>query len=425
MFKNRAAAAAFKERELVDLCLMQPSGKQQLSSDQRIRLSNEQEARYQRVTERGLNNKNSTDASPEDDSSALDLPDYFKDAQGVFIWKVGKGITWQKGVSESEIAAIGPDTKWVATGRNRTGRGGEYGWFEIGEEENRITILWAGSFRGKTVYGMTSKLRRDLSGRFTLFILAGGTMAAFLCFSLLAGGASLVRTVRKSRKEALQQTTFVSNVSHELKTPLTSIITRAEMLAEGRYKTDEKRNKALEIIAEEGRRMERMVTDLLDFSRLEHNRRKYNTSTFYLDEVVRHTSELMKNLFSENGLKVTVQSRCEVCADEDAVKEILENLLSNAAKYASSFGEVEVELTKNESGFYLIHVADRGKGLTKEQMKYVFDPFWRADSSTTKETGGYGIGLSIARRLARGMGGDVTVSPRSGGGLTFTLSLPC
>ncbi len=425
VFRNSAAAAASRERELVDYCMAQPLHNHQQSSESTL-----QDAKYILVTERGLGNKTQNAATtiadksktPKDD---FELSDYFKDAKGVFIWKEDKGVTWQRGLDKSEIAAIKPDLKWVATGRNRSGRSGEYGWFEIGEGRKRVAVLWAASFRGKTVYGMVSNFRRDLSGRIVLFILAGGTMAAFLCFALLAGGAALVRSIHRVHNEALQKTTFVSNVSHELKTPLTSIITRAEMLSEGRYRTEEKRSKAAGVIAEEGRRMERMVTRLLDFSRLEHNKRKYSKSVFDLADVVRSVTGMMENLFIENGLKVSIASPCEVSADKDAVKEILENLLSNAVKYASSHGSVDVMMSRNVSGSCAISVADRGPGLTAEQMKKVFEPFWRADTSTTKETGGYGIGLSIALRLARGMGGNLTVAARDGGGLIFTFSIPC
>ncbi len=407
-FRDRADAAAFRERELVDFCMMQPVPEDQMQGG-----GTQQDVRYQSVAERGMN------GGGENPESS----DYFKDAQSVFIWKEGRGITWQTGPGTNELAAIKPDMKWVATGRSRTGRGGEYGWFETGEGANRVTVLWAGSIRGKTIYGMTAKLRRDLSERFAFFMLSGFVMAAFLCFSLLAGGGAFVRAARKARNEALQKTTFVSNVSHELKTPLTSIVMRAEMLLDGRYKTDDRRKRAVMVIAEESRRMERMVSELLDFSRLEHNRRKYNNSVFDLADVVRRTAELMKELFPRGGLKISADSPCEICADEDAVKEIIENLLGNAAKYASAYGEVEITLTKSDSGKCYVRVADKGPGLAKEQMKKVFEPFWRADSSTTKSSGGYGIGLPIAIRLARGMGGDLTVAPRNGGGLIFTLSL--
>lgn len=245
--------------------------------------------------------------------------------------------------------------------------------------------------------------------------------ALLLLFAVAVG--LLVHSLRKARREALAKTTFVSCVSHELRTPLTSILLYAEMLATGRCPTEERRAKALGVIAEEAHRLDRMVAELLDFSRVERGTRTYQKTAFDLADVVRGTTERLGDRFAGHGLVVQVPEHLDIHADADTVKQILENLLTNAAKYAAADGPVEVAVT--EDGMRVrIEVADHGPGLTSAQMRHVFQAFWRADDRTTRTTNGYGLGLAIARAHARGMGGDLVVAARAGGGCVFTLELP-
>ena len=122
---------------------------------------------------------------------------------------------------------------------------------------------------------------------------------------------------------------------------------------------------------------------------------------------------------------VAADSRVPALADADAVRQIIAVLLDNAAKYAAKGGPVEVSAGVSGEGRAVLSVADRGAGMAQDALRHVFERFWRGDDATTAETGGSGLGLAIARELALGMKGDLAVARRSGGGLVFTLTLPC
>ena len=260
---------------------------------------------------------------------------------------------------------------------------------------------------------LAERVRRDLMAP-----LGGG---ALLLLAVAVG--VLFHFLRAARREALQKTTFVSNVSHELRTPLTSLLSYAEMLAAGRCRSEEKKAKALGVILDEGRRLNRMILELLDFSRLERGTRRYVMEDFDLAATVRETAERLAGRFEANGLGLALPETLTVRSDRDTVRQILENLLTNAAKYAAKDGPVDV-FAKVRDTRVKLGVSDRGPGMTRSQMKHAFDVFWRADNSTTRETGGYGIGLAVARAYARGLGGELSVEARAGGGCTFTFEFP-
>ena len=233
----------------------------------------------------------------------------------------------------------------------------------------------------------------------------------------------LVLSARRARREAALKTQFVSNYAHELKTPLASLLLRAEMLKEGRYTSEEKRLRALDVIVTEGRRLNGMVLSLLDLIRIECRQMSFAREAFDLSETTRSVAETMRPFFAANGLGVRIEGALPVCADAVRAREVLENLLSNAAKYAAAAGVVEIEAVC-EGGWAVLRVKDRGPGLTPEQIKFVFEEYWRAEESLTRETSGSGIGLFISREYARGMGGRLSVEARGGGGCVFTFALP-
>ena len=251
--------------------------------------------------------------------------------------------------------------------------------------------------------------------------MLGGVLLFLLFGSLVAGGVVLLRAARKARHDAIVKTDFISNLSHEFKTPLTTISLCAELAQENELDNEE-RHRAAGAIRREVTRLQRMVQNVLDYGRLESGRRVYSADAFDLAGLVREMADFMKGRFVNAPL--VEDGECAVFADRDAVDQILLNLFDNACKYA---GEAPVEISfgaGRSAGRRAVHVADRGPGLTAEQRRHVFDRFWRADDSTTSSTGGNGLGLCIARGLARGMGGDLNVEAREGGGCVCTRELP-
>lgn len=289
--------------------------------------------------------------------------------------------------------------------------------------DERTQDLTGVSVCGFVVDYQLAGMAQDSARKWTqmVWVLASTVSLGLLCLFAVTV-VVLLLSLRNARRDAAEKTTFVSNVSHELRTPLTSILSYAEMLLEGRCRTDEMRRKAVDKIIRQGRRLDRMVAELLDFSRLERGTRQYRMEMVDAEEVVRETVEGLRSSFAEHGITVSASGCSRVRVDLDSLHQILENLLTNAAKYAAKDGPVEVALEAGE-GVLEIRVADHGPGMTPRQMQNAFKPFWRADNSTTRTTGGYGIGLAVARGHARGMGGDLTVRARKGGGCVFTIEL--
>jgi signal transduction histidine kinase len=250
----------------------------------------------------------------------------------------------------------------------------------------------------------------------------GGCVVGLLFLSLVSGAWLLVRSERKAREDAMRKTDFLSNVSHEFKTPLTTICLCAE-LAQDEGMDPARRKKALQSILSEANRLKALVLQALDFSRLEKKARRFNLAKCDLGEIARESSAALAERFAADGLAVDGCGAACAVADTDAVRQIVAVLLDNAAKYAAKGGAVELS-SGVEGGKAFISVADRGPGLASDALRHAFDRFWRGDNATTAETGGSGLGLAIARELARGMGGDLTVARRAGGGLVFTLALP-
>lgn len=236
--------------------------------------------------------------------------------------------------------------------------------------------------------------------------------------ALVLGGVLLVLEITRERRESMLKTGFVSNVSHELKTPLTAVRLSAEMLREGRVK-EEAQARYLEVIVRESERLTRLVDNVLDFGRLERGRRKFNLEARDVNELL-SVAEAQRPRVEAAGLTLMVRSAPMPVMrtfDLDAVGQVLVNLIDNAVKYAASGKMVEVSVSERGE----ITVADRGPGIAAKHRSRIFERFYRCDDSITAKSSGSGLGLSIASRLMAGMGGKLVFAPRAGGGAVFTI----
>jgi len=278
---------------------------------------------------------------------------------------------------------------------------------------------------GWEVEGFLSEGGRRLSGG--VFFALSAVLAGGLVTAILAGGVLLMRQARRSEEEAAQKTSFVANVSHEFKTPLTTIRLYSELLEQGRVTDAAKRSDYLQTIGRETRRLSRLVNNVLDFSRLEQGKKRFDRVELDLAAVLAHVLDVQRPRLTEAGLdlrQTLPQEAVRVMADRDAFEQILLNLLDNACKYGASGREVTVSLATRPRGGAEMRVADRGPGVPAAHQKRIFEKFHRVDDTLTADKGGAGLGLSIARQLARGLGGDLRYADRSGGGAEFVLELP-
>lgn len=251
-----------------------------------------------------------------------------------------------------------------------------------------------------------------------------GAMIAVMLGAIGLGGWLLIADLHRQLRLARQKTDFVSNVSHELKTPLTSIRMFSEMLAEGRVHEPEKQREFSTIISNEAARLSRLISNVLDFARMERGEKRYEMSPGRLETLVVETVRNLEPQLAQRGIAVAVENHAgavTVQMERDAIAQVLVNLLSNAEKYGGQ--EVTVTLDCSD-GTARVVVADRGEGVPRGQERRIFEEFHRAHDSLASGIQGTGLGLSLARKIARSHGGDVRYAARSGGGSSFILNLP-
>lgn len=255
-----------------------------------------------------------------------------------------------------------------------------------------------------------------------------GLIVLLLVVAIVAGGSLIATDIRRQVRAAQQKTDFVSNVSHELKTPLTSIRMFADLLAEGRVTEPERQLTYLKIISAESARLTRLINNVLDFARQERGAPNGERRPCDLVETTRDVVETCLPHLEASSQNLSCEIEAEtlpIVGDRDALAQIVLNLISNAEKYGG--GEILVRIRRQETSagaLGCVDVLDRGPGIPPKQVESIFLPFHRLHDSLSNGTPGSGLGLTLARRMARVHGGDITYTPRAGGGSCFTLTVP-
>jgi signal transduction histidine kinase len=252
--------------------------------------------------------------------------------------------------------------------------------------------------------------------------LAVWVAVAALSLAIITGSAVIIRAMSYEMRAARQRATFVASVSHEFKTPLTSIRLFAELMASGRQVDEHRRRSYLQTIVSETDRLSRLVEGVLTLS---HRGGKYQMRCLSLSEVARDTLAQLEPHLAAMGFFTAFSDEgpMPVMGDREALKQVIMNMLSNAEKYSGRVREISVTC-RARGGSADAVIEDRGIGVDPKLSGMIFQEFYRADDSLSAARSGAGLGLSIARSIARAHGGDVTYAPRAGGGSSFTLSLP-
>lgn len=350
----------------------------------------------------------------------------FPSAMAAFLWKSGR-MLWSTNLVGDCACLATPNWTPFKSSLKRKSQGNDSNvgcqfLRELGVDSDGL-VIWVRKKHYMYVCGLVIGPPEDEDlPLWTVYVVAAGVFVG-VGLLFLAVGVSLVATIVRARGEMERRNTFVSNAAHEVKTPLASILMRAERLADGAYETEERRMKAVGVILEQGRELRRRIERLRDFDRLERGMRTYERQAFDLGEAVRETARPLEEHFEEHGLDLSGVASVQMVGDRDSVMEIVENLLTNAAKYAAHAGPVAVRVARAGNGAEVC-VSDSGPGLPNAELRHVFDRDWRAHNDLTKSVGGWGVGLSFARDLARDMGGELSVAACPGGGCAFTLTLP-
>jgi signal transduction histidine kinase len=225
---------------------------------------------------------------------------------------------------------------------------------------------------------------------------------------------------------ARKKTNFVANVSHELKTPLTSIRMFAEMLRERRQTDRDKQEKYLDIMVSETERLTRLINNVLDFSRMDKGKKTYDKKMIDAASLCEELLESQRLRLEQNGFEVNftrTSSPVYVEGDEEALKQAVLNLLSNAEKYSQDKKQIDVEVGRSDESV-IINVKDRGIGIEPKQAQKIFKEFYRADESLTSKVRGSGLGLTISKKIINDLGGDILYFPREDGGSVFQIKFP-
>jgi signal transduction histidine kinase len=247
-----------------------------------------------------------------------------------------------------------------------------------------------------------------------------------LFISIAGGGVLVLRSAYAEVRLAQQKTTFVANVSHELKTPLTSIRMFAEMLRDRRQVDEQKRQHYLDIMTAETERLTRLINNVLDFARTERGEKRYTMKKCDIVDLCASVVDSQRVRLENNGFEVALTTHAGtllVNADEEAMKQAVVNLLSNAEKYSTDVKQIEIGI-RREDGSAVVSISDRGVGIPAGQVDRIFEEFFRVDDTLTSKVKGAGLGLTIARRILRDHGGDIRYVSREGGGSTFEIVLP-
>ena len=244
---------------------------------------------------------------------------------------------------------------------------------------------------------------------------------------ILFGIGFLYYNVKKELDLAKIKNDFVSNVSHELRTPLAMISMYSETLMMDRVKDDEKKKEYYEIIQLETNRLNGIVNNILSFSHIENNKRKYNFEDYYLNDLANEVIHVYKHELLNKGFHYELKLKQDLKAihiDKDAIKDAIINLLSNSIKYSSERKQIDI-ISGEDSNSQFIEIRDQGIGISEKDQKQIFEKFFRvSDGNLAYKARGSGLGLSIVKHIMDAHNGNITVKSKLNTGSSFRLVFP-
>lgn len=241
----------------------------------------------------------------------------------------------------------------------------------------------------------------------------------------------LRRELAELRSRDALKTQFLSNISHDLRTPLTAIITHAEILRDGILgPLPERQRESVQGIIAGGRQLLEMVSEILTYARGAANRLRLTPSEFPLQEVVRSVTAINESLAARRALALDVRLPDDlpmVVGDRDKITHVLNNLIGNAIDFTPVGGRVWISAAFVDDGgvpAHLVEVGDTGIGIAPEHQQLIFEEFAQVDSTASRRHHGTGLGLTIARRLVELHGGRIWIESSVGAGARFFFTIP-
>ena len=325
---------------------------------------------------------------------ATKLRKYLKNGEADYVWDVGS-LPW----GTNELSRV------------------KYGIYSPAEG---VAVGWA-KLDERTVIGYRVP-PFELKNSVTVYLFVAGVAMVMLLFStLFAGGMLLARAAKRARDDLAVKNSFLDVISHELNTPLGSIVPLSSALANGTIKDESRKQVAIATISRESARMSRMVSELLTVVRLRNGKMFFSRKAFDVLEVTEQAALLVRAHHPDCAIRVMRGDPVVALADADKTEQVIVNLLENACRYAGE-DVVVVSCSRSADGWACIEVSDSGPGLSEKDRKLIFERFYQAKVGTSE--GGLGLGLNIVSGFVGGMGGRVDVRPREGGGSVFCVRLP-
>ncbi|MCK4463064.1 MAG: HAMP domain-containing histidine kinase, partial [Candidatus Omnitrophica bacterium] len=273
--------------------------------------------------------------------------------------------------------------------------------------------------RVKKIYARLKRQKGIKIARTTLFY-------GFTLLILSSGIYLLISNIYNKIKIRQMKEDFISSVSHELKTPLAAIKMFTETLNMGRVKSEKQIKEYYATIIRETDRLTRFINKILDFQKIEKGKKIYSFENVSIKNLLASAIDIYKDQVQDEGL--VVEEECpsdlpEIEVDEDAMLQVLLNLLTNAYKYSKVEKYIKVK-ARAEGNFIFISVIDRGMGISKDRITKIFDKFYRVDRDSAKDIKGSGIGLAFVKSVVEAHNGEIAVESQLNKGSTFTISLP-
>jgi len=252
-----------------------------------------------------------------------------------------------------------------------------------------------------------------------------GIASVMLLLAMFLGVVLILRDISREKHLARLRSDFISNVTHELKTPLTSIRMYAESLMIRRVKSDAGQKKYLSVVVNESERLKRMINNILEFSKMERSRQEYHPVETNLSEIL-HSAILDMNYWLEKQeftIITEIEKNIMAKVDPEKFHQVFTNLLSNAIKYSGDSRKIYVRLFKN-SGAVITEVEDEGIGIAEDKLTKIFEEFYRVERQESGEITGTGLGLTVVKEIVEAYKGKILVDSEIGKGSKFTVRIP-
>jgi len=273
-------------------------------------------------------------------------------------------------------------------------------------------------------------LYKESTGVVTTFIRASqGIFIYIFMFIVILLALGLFFTLQIINNELFlskMKSDFISTVSHEFKSPLTSIRQMSEMLLNERIKTDSRKKEYYAVMLEQSERLSHLIDNILDFSKIEEGKKAFRFEKANLTELIDRVKSVFQKSIANEGFSVSLsvpKILPELLIDKEAIQQVIYNLLDNAYKYSGDSKNIEI-MVESAGDSVKISVKDFGIGIQREEQHKIFDRFFRGGNELTRSVKGSGIGLTIVKKIIEAHGGTVSLDSTPGKGSTFIIHLP-